>query len=355
MNHDAKRSRGAMLRMALAGAVSLAAGAAQVAPISYCVSTPSEFQAALDDVADDGTNNGADAIIGVVAGMYAVSSTLTYTNLAMTGTLDIEGGYDAGCATRTGDALLTVLDGGGTKRVMFIENANADTSVSGLTFQNGSKTGAPAGGLYINGAARDVAATTIVNNVFRNNQSDSYAGALAATTNGDGKVILVRGNVFYGNNAASAVGAVLLIANGGQAQVYGNTVARNTIDNSNTGGLDCRGDGNCELANNILWDNDNSDLNLTSSTASLDFNDIGTRTGGTVPTEDVGNLAVDPRFVDADNGDFHLAGDSPLLAASPLPLGVLDVEGHSYPVAGAQDLGAFAETIFSGVFDPLVQ
>jgi hypothetical protein len=55
---------------------------------------------------------------------------------------------------------------------------------------------------------------------------------------------------------------------------------------------------------------------------------------------------VAPKFVNANGGDFHLAGDSPLLGASPLFYASTDPDGNSYPRHGKGDLGAYAETIF---------
>ena len=354
MNHDTKRSPGLTLRLAVASAALLAAGAAEAVLVVSCVSTPAQFQAAFDSVSDGGPENGANAIINVVKGTYAVSTTLTYSNLALTGTLEIRGGYDAGCSTRSDDASLTILDGGGTTQVMNIHNPNANTIISVLTFQDGYKTTEGGGGLHINSFAQDVASVTIVNNVFRGNRSQFYAGALFATTNGIGKSVLVRGNLFVGNSATYGVGAVELIANGGEAHVYSNTITGNTTVNMDTGGLDCGGNGNCVLINNILWGNANSDLSLRSDTASLYYNDIGNLVlvGDTVPSQEIGTLSVDARFVDADSGDFHLAGDSPLLGASPyLWTTLFDLEGHPYPTAGLLDLGAYAETIFKDPFD----
>ena len=59
-----------------------------------------------------------------------------------------------------------------------------------------------------------------------------------------------------------------------------------------------------------------------------------------------GNLDADPKFVDADAGDFHLAADSPCIdAADPAPaapaeLPAFDFEGEPRVLGGSPDIGA---------------
>jgi hypothetical protein len=72
--------------------------------------------------------------------------------------------------------------------------------------------------------------------------------------------------------------------------------------------------------------------------------------GGTPPLQNVGALMVSPQFVNAAGGNFHLAGDSPLLGIAP-PLDTYDLEGHHSPAGGKMDLGAYEETIFVDRFD----
>ncbi len=77
----------------------------------------------------------------------------------------------------------------------------------------------------------------------------------------------------------------------------------------------------------------------------LAYNDIGTLTG-VAPVSVMGDVSVAPLFVNAGNGDFHLKGNSPLLALSPLPEGNNDLDGFTYPAHGKVDVGAYEETIF---------
>jgi hypothetical protein len=58
---------------------------------------------------------------------------------------------------------------------------------------------------------------------------------------------------------------------------------------------------------------------------------------------------VDPQFVNAGAGDYHLAAASPLVDQDPAPLGALetpvDFDGHPRIINGARDLGAFERLV----------
>jgi hypothetical protein len=144
-----------------------------------------------------------------------------------------------------------------------------------------------------------------------------------------------------------------LLVHGAGATIAGNTVALNTTTLSNgIGGLDFAPNDtcNCAFVNNILWDNSNFGLYLNNSNVDLEYNDIGTLTGSP-PSTDVGNVAVAPQFVDRDNGDFHLAGNSPLFGLTPNPIGNFDLDGHRRPRYGHADPGAYEDTVFADGFD----
>jgi hypothetical protein len=109
--------------------------------------------------------------------------------------------------------------------------------------------------------------------------------------------------------------------------------------------LYCGGTTFCELHNNIFWNNTTYGLYLANSGAILRYNDIGTL-GGVAPSTDDHSLSVAPQFVDKNNGDFRLAGDSPLLGYGMVNGAVSDLDGHLYPVSGKADLGPYEDTVF---------
>jgi hypothetical protein len=83
----------------------------------------------------------------------------------------------------------------------------------------------------------------------------------------------------------------------------------------------------------------------------LEYNDYGT-IGGVAPGGSVGNVSVNPQFVNAAGGNFRLAAGSPVIGISPRStFGGNDLDGNAYPIGGFLDLGAYQRTIFADGFD----
>ena len=155
--------------------------------------------------------------------------------------ITVAGGYDDGCTTASADAALTVLDGGFSTRPLTIDTSFAvqpnptthDITVRGLTFANG--LGDRVGGLKISDAGPITSGSILVEgNIFRNNsatvyqQDNSAGGLLAATDGADGSgnvFLIVRGNLFVGNEAPDGAAAMLFSNNA--IDVSNNTVTRN--------------------------------------------------------------------------------------------------------------------------------
>lgn len=73
------------------------------------------------------------------------------------------------------------------------------------------------------------------------------------------------------------------------------------------------------------------------STADVSFADYQALSGW-----DASSLSVDPSFVSAAAGDYHLAAGSPAIdAGSPLYAASTDYDGHARPAGAGPDLGAF--------------
>lgn len=363
MLHDpatCNRSHRAGRRLALAAAGVLLAGAASAAGVSYCVSSGGQLQSALSSSSDTGLNNGQDAVIRLVAGTYPIGTAtgggpFSYVNTASTGTLAIEGGYNADCSVRSPDALATIIDGLGVSQVMVLESSQAEIDISGLTIQNGN-TSAVGAGLVVNPNPGDVATVRIFDNVIRNNHSSTFVGGLAASTNSGTHIVFVYSNLIVDNSANEGYGGAAIVGNSGSAVLYDDTVSGNTTLGMNAvGGADCSGSGECEVFNSIFWGNSNVGLRLSGDSAFLGYNDIDVRMGTAFISGDLGNLSVLPKFVDSAGGDFHLASGSPLFGTSPDRLGGIDIDGHAYASMGVQDMGVYAQTIYSNGFDPLPQ
>jgi hypothetical protein len=325
--------------------------AANVGAHEFCIATASDLEAALAASSDGGMYAGENNDIELRPGTYTTSGgPFRYTNA--TRGLSIIGGYDAGCVNRLNDPKLSVLDGGHATPVLELHSQGGSLEVDWVTIQNGETTGA-GGGLYLEGTGGQV--TSVSDVIIRNNHAVDIAGGIYATVgnNASNDVLFVESSLITGNSADNGSSAGALVVHGAGATIAGNTVSVNTTTlNNGIGGLSFGGNAtcNCAVVNNIFWDNTNIGLWLNNSNVDLEYNDIGTL-DGSPPDTDVGNVSVAPQFVDRDNGDFHLTGDSPLLGLTPNPIGNFDIEGHPLPQFGHGDPGAYEETIFADGFE----
>jgi hypothetical protein len=324
---------------------------------SFCVGTSAELQDALTQASDGGMYDGEDNFILLQSATFRTGSATGNGPFHYHGSsvrhIDIFGGYDANCSTHTFDASLSVLDGQHATQVLNVRSALGPIEVYFLTIQNGESTSSGAGASF-NSIAGDNAQVAIVDTIIRNNHSSASAGGIFAAV-GTGNFFDLEASLIVGNSADEGNGAGSLLANGNAATVAGNTVTQNTTSLANsTGGLRFSASNpscNCGFVNNILWNNSNIGLYLATANVNLSYNDYGTL-GGSAPASSNGNLSVAPRFVDAAAGDFHLAGNSPLLEASSEVFGTWDIEGHARPGIGSRaDMGVYYETIFSYGFD----
>jgi len=167
-------------------------------------------------------------------------------------------------------------------------------------FYNTAEYGA---GFYVNA----VGSPWMWNNVVYRNQASSSGGGLYNAAGG----ALIWNSTFYSNTAAT----------GGGLFLAGAPIVSNTIVVRNAG----HGIGGTAgtLAYNDVWGN-----------STLNYSGVSTGTA---------SISVDPRFVDAAGGDFHLRGDSPVINAgdpdSTQPLD--DREGNPRPLLGGYDIGAY--------------
>ena len=140
-------------------------------------------------------------------------------------------------------------------------------------------TGNKANGLVIAGSG----AVTVTGNVLARN---SWAGIISLTES----ELEVRGNTIVENGTYG-----ILVLSRSVASIVDNIAASNLIGISVQGGEE--GDGVVsEIGYNDVWNNRSGNYLGFPSSPELD-------------------LSVDPRFVDAEAGDYHLWSDSPLLGA----------------------------------------
>lgn len=343
-------------------AIGLLAASAAEAHV-FCVGTAADLQSAFDAGSDGGIYNGEDNIVELQAATYfttALDGGAFHFHSTTTHDLQVLGGWNEGCTTQSLDPTLSVLDGAQTTLVLSILSGGA-TTINYLTIQNGREpAGSFAAGLTLT-SSTDTATATISYNIIRNNYttvtlpyfSSQPAGILA---NAPGGLYfmnnLVAGNTSEGKDAAGE------IAFDGNDCVTNNTIVDNKATNDgDDGGLllyDTGGAG--YVINNIFWGNTRAGLIVNDDFELLLNNDYGVLGGGSPGTGSANNLKVNPSFVDRPNGNYRLAGDSPLLGkgnnAPPCGLPARDLDGHRRFFHGTVDMGAYQESVFSSGFDP---
>jgi len=351
----------------------LLAGLSAAAPAGaalFCVASADELTAALAAVQLDTTTSDE---IRIHAGHYLVPAGGWHVDIEWRG-ITISGGYDDGCVTQSLDASLSVLDGHLEARPLTIDTSFAflaspperSISVRNLTFQNG--LGDRVGGLKVSDACPIYPGSILIeNNIFRNNsatvyQQDNSAGGLLAATDGpDGSgnvFLIVRGNLFFANEAPDAAAAMLFSNNA--IDVSNNTVTRNQ---SFDPGAPIRSAfasftfSGINYSNNIFWGNnpdalaDTYDLRAdnpfgANHAAELFANDLQAVLG--TPRADLDNQAVAPLFADTLQEDFRLAANSPLIDAGldtpDAGLTARDLAGAARLQGAHVDIGAFEAT-----------
>jgi hypothetical protein len=328
--------------------------------IGHCVSTAQQLQNALTSASTGGQYNGMDNRIKIVQGLYQTRlvsnpspGPFYYSNTAATGSLSIEGGYNADCSARSRNPLATLLDGNGQYQVMDLRSRKAAIQVSGVTIENGEAT-TEGGGLSINAEGSDDSAASVSDTIIRNNHTTAFGGGLYAASGGSGNRTVVHGNLIVDNVADQGVSAVELIGGGDGVAFYDNTVTSNSVPGGDGSSRSVYIDGtSCDVANNIVQHNVNGGFWMSCPSATLYFNDIGhiLNDSGAVQA---GNVAVDPGFVDSGGGDYRLGAGSPLLGRSQWLTGGTDLLGAPYPLHGHQDIGAYEDTVFVDAFDESV-
>lgn len=316
---------------------------------TFCVATAQLFQDALTQSSNGGVYNGEDNDIYMVGGTYHTGpatghAPFFYYSPSSTHAIKITGGYAAGCSAGTPQTPPTTLDGGGNTGVLTIRNSHGNVIVQQLTLQNGEST-EPGAGLQVNYLVTVNASVLIRKNIIRNNHSSVDAGGLYAS--GDSRLSVIS-NLIADNSTDTNYGGAYLTGFGLPSLVYNNTVTQNfaSTTTATVGGLYFGGGAVVDILNNIFWNNNSIGLYLGNSSANLVFNAYGTL-GGSAPAATFGNFVkVNPKFVNASGGDFHLIGISPLHGVSTELVTYDDLDGNLYPQSGKVDLGVYEDTIF---------
>jgi len=303
----------------------LLAGGAWAADV--CVSDAAGLNTALTNAA----GNTQHDTIKVVQGTYTRTGNFTY-NSSQGYNIALRGGYLAGCASRVINPANTVLDGGGTGKVLNLSDSNGGSiQVEGFTIQNGDSAGDGSGVFaesYSNsGQAGDVTLTT---NIITGNATDSSHGgggayARSYSPSGTAGTVTLLNNIIFGNsaNVGGGVFASSYSVSGtpGLVTITNNTITGNTAGDNGGGALlyaysSVLPGGIVNCYNNIIRGN-------TATTAGGDiyFNGADTSNGYNNDYDPAAmygswnnsgsNINLDPLFV--GGGDYRLQATSPCI------------------------------------------
>jgi PKD repeat protein len=331
-------------------------GRGDACTIVRCISTSADLQIALDEA----KNNGEDDIIKLVQGTYRVSENgnrkFSYNSYELFD-LIIRGGYTPGCNSRGADPSNTILDGENLpyNEVFELYDRNSyplpykfpNITVEGVTIKNGNGV---AGGIFAFSYYGDI---ILSNNIITNNNAGSTGGGINAYS--ENGIITITSNIIA-NNTALYTGGIKIWTQG-TVSIINNTISGNT-GNSRGGGVQLYLPSNFAAANiynNIFWNNASTlygggDIDIengSSGTVNIFNNNYDpTKVDGLVQSELIvnegNNINIDPQFVDAANGDYHLTGGSACIdtgtTAPSLPS--TDYEGDNRALGISPDIGA---------------
>jgi len=329
-------------RLAIACAVALLCACTPAFAARYCVNTPLALAIALSQA----QNNGEDDDIEIETGTYALGGELQYFGAATeTFNLTLRGGAEPGTdcyVAATSGA--TVLDGQHAVRPLYIE-APGRVNIFHITFESGHPTQYAGGALNVSASIADVESSAFIANHAASGNSGS-AAYISATL-----AIYFDSNLLIGNTGTSA----LYFYATNIADVNNNTIVANQLDNHvGVGAFNPTGAGHYNVSNNILWNNEGSDVFDQGGGTDYFHNDVGV-IANIAPLSETGDISVDPGFA-GGLLDFHLAAGSPLVNAgvdSPAGgTGATDADGGTRKIGKHVDIGAYeSDVLFRNGFE----
>ena len=337
------------------------ASAPTVHAVTFCVGTASALQTAFTTAG----NNGESNTIDIRSGTYLATDIggFFYNRVTGSGSLDIAGGWNAGCTTQTPDASLTTLDGQSMYHVMHVGvsgDPQATVTLRNLTFLHGMGNSGGAAAL----SAHAPAELRVENCRFRLNQSDTAGSgqAILYLSTDTGPTYFI-GNVVANNSALGAdyvAGFDLSAGSAFDLYLNDNTIADNAFDTTDptAGTVFLSPIANATLSNNILWGNGGAEFLQNVTIHPLMLNNDVDALNAVPASGSAGNRSQNPQFVNANN--HHLQPTSPLYNAGynmpPGGDGTFDLDGNPRVQFGVVDIGAYEmqmqpDVIFADGFD----
>ncbi len=203
--------------------------------------------------------------------------------------------------------------------------------------------GEPAGGEGNSYAVANLDAATLTNNILDGGSAGHQSVGLRNT-----ETAILSNNVIFGGSASDDDGISCGILND-DGPLY---LLNNIIDGGSATGDEATSlgvnvtDGTAALQSNNIWGANQDELLRSGVSVIEQITDINSCDWYGCD-EASGNISEDPRFVDADQGDFHIRDDSPCLDAGTDPslyigpaIAAVDFDGDARPDNAAWDIGA---------------
>ena len=332
------------------------------AATSFCVTTSQELQLDLSLAA----KNKGDNVIKIVRS--ATPYTLTTVGYYQAyGALSVLGGYAPGCATRVVDPANTVIDFGGTSVLFqtFYAPSNSLLQFDGLTLQHGAELTFSVGSY--NCCIPDEAGNLRVTNsrITGFSATLSYANFETGTVEFNGTSAhmllsnLVIDHIVQNGKSKCAVSVSVEGDNTIQASYLSVDLAGGKpfcFESDGTYGED--GTFHFDVYNSIFWSSDGSNFGLLGiqNFGSIEVNLVNDifhdyqGDGAVTYKAPLAPAQSDPLWVDAANGNFHLAANQPGAVNAAINSGALsvpfgftsrDIEGSQRPVGSHPDRGAY--------------
>jgi len=239
-----------------------------------------------------------------------------------------------------------------------------NTAVDGVTVRGGRNLTGDGGGIRITGGTLELRAAIVEDHsaidgagihvgagsieIERSRLRDNRGESGAALYIDAAGAAAISSSIIDGNSADAGGGAIHLA--GGSLTANGATIAGN--DAGGVGGGLLLSSGSATFTNSIFWGNfapSGEQISVATGVLGVESSDVEGSWPGT------GNIAVDPLFVDAPGGDYHLQAASPCIHvgnnASP-GASSLDIDGEPRVGCFNVDLGA-DETPFCPAVPPV--
>ena len=260
-------------------------------------------------------------------GMYLYQSSPTLTNVTFNGNTAERGGgmdLDVSAPTLTGVTFIgnSAVWGGG----MYISHSNP--TLTGVTFIGNSAD--RGGGMYINDFNPNFESSnpTLTNIIFSGNNAVERGGGIYFASCG----AITLTNVIFSDNTAQFGGGIYTV----DSELI--LIHVTMVDNyANLGtAIYINPPTNLTTINSIMWDNIPGNPLFMWGLDDVTYSDIQGGWSGE------GNIDADPLFCDAENGDFTVQSDSPVLGAGQdgTDMGAYGVGCESSDVSGCTDMEA---------------